>query len=283
MRLPPYASMARYFYLLFIALIPLSPGLHAQTETPGYIMGTVSTDIPAVMVHRIEPLTRYLSTQMGVPITLRPSPQMSVAIDDFGRGITQIAYLTPVAYLEARERFGAIAVALPLSDGKPFFRLAIIVHKDGPVKKLADLTGRAFALGDEKSLLQRATLEAAGLKVEQFSRYAYLKHFDNVAKAVINKDFDAGIIKESLVPFYAEQGLRILHLSPPMPTYVIAVNHKFPADKISTLRDALVSLDAGVKVQRDILTTLDPAYTGFVPATQRHFDPVLKMIAPFKK
>lgn len=275
--------MAHLTQLCFALLLLLPAHLHAQAENPGYVMGTVSTDIPAVMVHRIERLTRYLSTQMGSPITLRPSPQMSVAIEDFGKGITQIAYLTPVAYIEARERFGAIAVALPLSDGKPFFRLAIVAHKNGPVKKLADLNGRAFALGDEKSLLQRATLEAAGLKVEQFSRYAYLKHFDNVAKAVINKDFDAGILKESLVSNYAEQGLRIVHLSPPMPTYVIAVNSKFPAEKISALRDALVNLDAGVKVQRDILTTLDPAYTGFVPATQRHFEPVMKMIAPFKK
>ena len=85
---------------------------------------------PGTKIH----LTRYLSAQMGSPITLRPSPQMSAAIEDFGRSMTQTAYLTPVAYIETRERFGAIAVALPLSDDKAFFRLAIMVHKDGPVK-----------------------------------------------------------------------------------------------------------------------------------------------------
>lgn len=269
--------------LLFLLMLLAAPSLHAQAEAQGYTMGTVATDTPAAMVRRMEPLTRYLSLQTGIPITLRPAPQISLAIEDFGKGVTQIAYLSPVAYLEARDRFGANAVAIPLSEGKPFFRLAIVVRKGSSLKKPSDLIGRSFAFGDEKSLLQRASLEAAGLKIEQFSHYAYLKHHDNVAKAVLNKDFDAGIMKESFVAHYAHQGLHILHLSPPAPTFVIAVSSSFPSKHIPALRDALVHLDAGVKVQRDILTTLDPAYTGFVPAIPRHFEQIVKLIAPYKK
>ena len=268
--------------LIFLLLITPT-ALNAQPPNPGYTIGTVATDIPAVMVHRMEPLTQYLAAQLGSPIQLRASPQISAAIEDFAKGITQIAYLTPVAYLEAYERFGAIAVALPLSEGKPTFRLAIVVRHDSPAKKITDLAGRSFAFGDEKSLFQRAALEAGGLKREQFSRIAYLKHFDNVAKAILNQDFDAGIIKESLVAHYAAQGLRIIHLSPPLPTYVIAVNSKFPAEKISLLRDALIRLDPINKDHRDILTALDPAYTGFVPATSRHFEAAQKLIAPYRK
>ena len=269
-------------WLVFLyALAPAT--LSAQPVNPGYTMGTVATDIPAVMVHRMEPLTQYLAVQLGSPIQLRASPQMSATIENFAKGITQIAYLTPVAYLEAHERFGAIAVALPLSEGKPTFRLAIVVRNDSPAKKISDLAGRSFAFGDEKSLLQRATVEAGGLRREQFSRFAFLKHFDNVAKAVLNQDFDAGILKESLVTHYSAQGLRIIHLSPPLPTYVIAVNSAFPTEKIPLLRDALVRLDPIFKENRAILTALDPAYSGFVPATTRHFEAVKKLIAPYKK
>ena len=257
--------------------------LHAQPAAPGYTLGTVSTDIPAVMVHRMEPLTKHLSTQLNIPIQLRPAPNISMAITDFGKGSTQIAYLTPVAFLEARERFGAVAVAIPLSNGKPTFRLAVVVPTHSPVKQLQDLVGRSFAFGDEKSLLQRATIEAGGLKLDQFSRFAYLRHFDNVTKAVLNHDFDAGIMKESLAQNYAARGLRIIHTSPPLPTYVIAVNSSFPAELIPALRKALIDLDAGTPSERDILIALDPAYTGFVPAVDRHFEAVHKLIAPFKK
>ncbi len=270
-----------FSFLLLVTLMPAT--LNAQPDEPGYTMGTIATDIPAVMVHRMEPLTQYLAAQLGRPILLRPAPQTRAAIEDFGKGVTQIAYFTPVAFLEARERFGAIAVALPLSDGKPTFHLAVVVRKESPAKKLTDLNGRSFAFGDEKSLLQRATVEAGGLKLEKFSKYAYLRHFDNVAKAVLNNDFDAGILKESLVENYAAQGLRILHLSPPLPTYVIAVNAKFPAEKIPALRDALLKLNTSTKAKRDILMALDPAYDGFTAATERHFEPAQKLIAPYQK
>lgn len=269
------------FSLLFwLALNPSS----ALAQTPqGITIGTVSTDIPAVMVHRLEPLTQYLAAQLNVPIQLRAAPNMGATIADFGSGITQIAYLTPVAYLEARERFGAVAIALPLTDGKPNFRLAVVVHKDSNFKQLRDLNGRSFAFGDEKSLLQRATIEAGGLKLEQFSKFAYLKHFDNVAKAVIHRDFDAGILKETLAHHYASHGLRIIHTSPPLPTYVIAINPKFPVEKIAALREALLALDTSNKAHRAILAALDPGYTGFVPAVERHFEATQKLIAPFRK
>ena len=267
--------------VLFLLAFWVTTTSIAQTAQ-GFAIGTVATDIPAVMVHRLEPLTNYLALRLNTPIQLRPAPNMGAAIADFGRGKTQIAYLTPVAFLEARERYGAVPVAIPLSDGKPNFRLAVVVPKNSPAQKLSDLIGRTFAFGDEKSLLQRATLEAGGLKLEQFSRYAYLKHFDNVSKAVLNQDFDAGIMKESLARYYAPQGLRIIHTSPPLPTYVIAVSSDFPADQIPILRKALIDLDTGVRSDRDILTALDPAYTGFVPAVDRHFEAMKKLIAPFQ-
>lgn len=270
--------------LLFCLLASwAAPALNAQPAAEHYAIGTVATDIPAVMVRRLEPLTEYLAAQLQIPLELRPAPNMAAAIADFGKGVTQIAYLTPVAFLEARERYGATPIALPLSDGKPTFRLTVVVHKNNPAQQLADLAGRSFAFGDEKSLLQRATLEAGGLKLEQFSRYAYLKHFDNVAKAVLNRDFDAGIMKESLAQHYASQGLRILHTSPPLPSYVIAINDKFPTEKIPALRKALLDLDPSIKTHREILIALDPAYTGFVPASERHFEAVQKLITPYKK
>lgn len=184
------STVRNFGKLLSLLCFWISSALNAQPIEPSYAIGTIATDIPAVMVRRMEPLTQYLSAQLNTPIHLRPAPSFSAAIADFGKGITQIAYLTPVAFLEARERYGAVPVALPLTEGKPTFRLAVVVPKNSSAKKLSDLAGRSFAFGDEKSLFQRATLETGGLKQEQFLRYAYLKHFDNVAKAVLNHDFD---------------------------------------------------------------------------------------------
>lgn len=269
--------------LLFLILTGVISTFPVHAQQPHYVIGTVAPDIPASMVRRLEPLSQYLSEQLQIPIDVRPSPDITRALKDFGQGATQIAYLTPVAYLEAREKFEATPIVVPLTQGKASFRLAVVVRKDSTMQKAADLAGKSFAFGDRKSLLQRATLESANLKLDQFAKHAYLNHFDNVAKAVLNQDFDAGIMKESLARQYEAKGLRILFTSPPFPTYVIAVNHKFPADKIPQLREALINLDAGIPQYRAILIALDPGYTGFVPAVDRQFDTVQKLIAPFKK
>lgn len=269
--------------LIFLLASWMVPALKAEPIAQPLVLGTVATDIPSAMARHLAPLTNYLSTQLEMPIQLRPAPNMRASIEDFGSGVTQITYLTPVAFLETRERFGAIAIALPLTDGQPTFRLAIVVRKSSPVKQLKDLVGRSFAFGDEKSLLQRATLESGGLPLAQLSHYAYLKYLDNVAKAVLNGDFDAGIMKESIAHKFASKGLRIIHLSPPLPTFVIAINRQFPAEKIPVLRNALLKLNVHEKTTHAILTALDPSYTGFTPATENYFQSTKTLIAPYRK
>ena len=276
-------SVPRLFgQLILLLLAGLLLPSSAQAQQPHLAIGTVAPDIPANMIKRLEPLSLYLSEQLQIPIDVRPSPDISNAIKDFGKGATQIAYLTPAAYLEAREKFEITPIAVPLTQGKPTLRLAIVVRKDSDINKASDLIGKSFAFGDQKSLLQRAAIESAGLSLDNFSRHAYLKHLDNIAKAVLNHDFDAGIMKESVAQEYAKKGLRILFLSPAFPSYVIAVNGKFPADKIALLRKALLDLDAGIPQYRAILAALDPHYTGFVPAVDRHFDSAQKLIAPYR-
>lgn len=285
-RLTRYCTMRRLLLaslLIFLTLSGLALGAQEPAPPRIHYFGTIATDIPALMIRRIEPLAKYLSAKLGMDIRPRPSPNMGAAIDDLGSGQTQIAYLTPVAYLDARERFQVIPIALPLTQGKISFNLAVVTHKDSPIRTIADLRGRSFAFGDEKSLFQRATLEMEGIKLEQLSRFAYIRHFDNVAKAVLNRDFDAGIMKESLALAYREKGLRVIHVSPPLPTYVIAVSPLFPEEKRAALREALLALKPIAGQGLEIMTALDPGYTRFAPANDRDFDNARIMLAPYRK
>lgn len=56
---------------------------------------------------------------------------------------------------------------------------------------------KRFAFGDEKALLQRAS-ESMDVKLTDFSHFVYLRHYDNIAKAVLAGDFDGGILKDSV-------------------------------------------------------------------------------------
>jgi len=122
-------------------------------------------------------------------------------------------------------------------------------------------------------------VETAGIKLEEFAHVDYLNHYDNIAKAVINGDFDAGILKDTVAEKFAAQGLRVIHTSPPLPSYVFAVNKNLPAQTIARLKHAMLELKDDTAENKAILTTLEQGYNGFEAANDKDFDGVRKLLA----
>jgi phosphonate transport system substrate-binding protein len=242
-------------------------------------LGSVAMDIPAAMVKRLTPLTDYLSKKTGLKVSFRASADLGSAVDDLGTNTTQIAYLTPAAYLEAHEKYGATPLVNPLSKGKGTFTLMIVVKKDSPIKSMKDLHGKTFAFGDKKAILQPAVVESAGFRLEEFKSYDYLNHYDNIAKAVLHGDFDAGILKDSVAEKFAAQGLRIIHTSPPLPSYVFAVNKKLKARTVAKIKKAMLELKDDTEEHKAILTALESTYTGFEVGKDKDFNGIRKLLA----
>lgn len=274
-------ALTRILLMAILGLLTLPA--HAAPGPEEIYLGSVAMDVPAAMVQRLTPLTVYLSKKTGIPISFRASPNLGSAVNELGKDFTQIAYLTPVAYIEAAEKYRTRALVSPLTHGKSTFNLVIAVQKDSSIQTMADLKGKSFALGDEKALLQRAVVVGGGIKLEEFSRFGFLKHYDNIAKAVLNKDFDAGILKDTSFEKYAAQGLRVIHTSPPLASYLFAVSERLPADTVKKLRTAFLELKDDTPEGKAILKDLDPAYNGFVVADDKDYDTTRKLIAPFQK
>jgi len=272
----------RFFAAVTLAL-PLAT--HAAEPDSGrdLQLGSVAMDIPAEMVKRLTPLTRYLSIKTGITVNFRASPNLGSAVEDLGMNNTQIAYLTPAAYIEAHEKFDAIPLATPLNKGKSSFTLMIAVQKDNPIKSVADLRGKKFAFGDKKAILQPAVVISSGIKLEEFASYDYLNHYDNIAKAVLNGDFDAGIIKDAIAEKFEPQGLRIIYTSVPLPSYIFAVNKNLPPRTIAKLKKAMLALKADTEEHKAILTAIENGYDGFEVAKDKDFDGIRKLLASVKK
>jgi len=246
-------------------------------------LGSVAMDIPATMVQHLTPLTVYLSKKMGLKVSFRASPNLGSAVDELGKDFTQIAYLTPVAYIEAHKKYGAKPLVSPITHGKTTFNLVIAVRQDSPIKTMADLKGKTFAFGDEKAILQRAVVVGGGINLDQFSRFAFLNHYDNIAKAVLNQDFDAGILKDTVYEQFEAQGLRKIHTSPPLASYLFAVSDRLPAGTVKKLRAAFLALKADTPEGQTVLKELDQGYDGFVVAEDKDYDVVRKLITPFQQ
>lgn len=246
-------------------------------------MGSVAMDIPVEMIKRMSALTNYLALSTRLNVRFRPSPNLGSAVEDLGTGQTQIAYLTPVAYIEARKKYGVIPLVAPTTHGSPHFSLVISAKAGSGISTPAELKGRRFAFGDEKALLQKAAVESMGLKIGDFSGIAYLKHYDNIAKAVLAGDFDGGILKDSVAEEFRSKGLVVIGSTEPLPSYIFAVNPHMPATVRNRLRDALLALKKNTPDNAATLEAFDGACDGFVVVDDRAYDAVRKLIQPYQK
>lgn len=252
---------------------------HAQDIT----IGAVAMDAPVEMIKRMTPLAEYLAQKTGYTVKFRPAPSLNSAVEDLGKDTVQIAYMTPAAYITAHEKYQAVPLVSPLTHGKSTFNLVVVVQKDSPVKKLEELKGKRFAFGDQKALLQPAVLLEAGMKVQDFSDVAYLKHYDNIAKAVLHGDFDGGIMKDTVYEKFASQGLRVVYTSPPLASYVFVVSNKLNAVTQEKLKEAFMALNQSSPESLSVLKSLDQGYSGFQLSSDQDYDQERKLINSVKK
>ena len=274
---------AQNVFTLLFAITVLFWGGGTSAAEKELEFGSVAMDIPAVMHKRLTPLTQYLSRTLQRPVSLKLSPNMGAAIKAAASGAVDIAYLTPVAYLKAHEQGGAQLIAKTVTNGKASFQLMIVVKQDSPIKTVQDLIGKSFAFGDKKALLQRAAVVGAGIKLEQFSEYKFIGHYDNIARAVMSGDFDAGILKDTMAFAWQGKGLRILYSSPQLPPYNIVVSKKVNKATRAALAKAFLSLNRKDPAHLKIIKALDKKYDGFAPTSDAEYDVIRHLIKPFVK
>ena len=246
------------------------------------IFGSVAMDIPAVMHKRLKPLTRYLSKKLKKKVVLKLSPNMGAAINETANGSVDISYLTPVAYLRAHEKGNAQLIAKTVTNGKASFKLMIVIKENSPIKSVKDLEGKSFAFGDERALLQRATVVGAGLELNKFKEYQFIGHYDNIARAVMNDDFDAGILKDTMAYKWDGKGLRILHSSPALPPYNIVASKNVNKATLEKLKKIFLSLNKNNPEELRVIKAIDKKYDGFAATNDAEYDVVRKLVAPFE-
>lgn len=245
--------------------------------------GSVAMDTPLVMQQRLKPLTAYLSDVLNRPVVLMLSPDMPSAIRSVVSNEVELAYLTPVAYLNSHKQGASRLIAKVVTDQHPSFKLVIVVRDDSRIKSVEDLSGKRFAFGDRAAILQRAVVVAAGMPLERLGNYGFLDHYDNVVRGVLNKDYDAGILTDLEAYRWQERGIRIIYSSADLPPYNITASSEVNAELYAKLRDAFLALDINKPEHRPIIESLGKHYTGFAPTNDAEYDVIRKLIKPFQK
>lgn len=267
--------------LSLLVSVGISPARADDQSNTGLVLGSVAMDIPAAMQIRLKPLTDYLSQELRRPVTLKLSSSLSAAASELAQGNTDLAYLTPVALLRAREEGGVRVVVKTVTKGQGSFSLMIVTRVDAPIRSVADLAGKNFAFGDPSAVLQQAVVAGAGMPIESLGGIKFIGHYDNIARGVAAGDFDAGILKDTTAYQWQKKGLRVIYESPDLPPYCIAAKRGLDDKQLLAVREALLKLTYTNPDHRRVIKALDESYDGFLPATEAEYDVVQKLIQPF--
>ena len=195
------------------------------------------------VVSKFTPLRDYLAAELKRPVQVYTAHDFRTFIERTQRGDYDIVLTAPhlarLAILEANYA--------PLATYKATLQTLIVVKKDSPYTRLADLRGKSIAIPDKLAivtLLGTQLLRDANLRENQdYALVATLSH-SSAALSVQYGQHDAAIIGSN--PFSqltpeAQAGLRILARSAPVPTQYYVAHKRLGSRQITRLQSLLVA------------------------------------------
>jgi len=245
-------------------------------------LGIVPLESPAQMYKKFAPLAAYLSKVTGREVVFKLTSTFSDAVKDIGTGAADICYMTPSTYIEAHDKYGVTLLAKAARNGAPYSHTIIVAKEGSKINRIEDLKGRKFAFGDEMStssyLVPRYMLARAGVKLTDLLEHRFLGHHDDVAKAVLLGEFDAGGLRETTAYQFRDKGLKFIKVSEDIPEFNFCVRPGLDSGLSEKIKGALIRLSTATEEEARVLKSMDKDYTGFMDATDSDYGVIREMI-----
>lgn len=213
--------------------------------------GVYTSDQPTVMYQKFKPIIDYLENNLknnGInkKIKLKIYPTYESAIEGLVKGEYDFARFGPASYILAKEKNPNVKLLVQeINKGKKRFNGVFITKNNSSIKKLEDLRGKTFAFGDDKSTIGRYLSQAEmlknGINKDNLKSFEYLGRHDKVALAIVNGDFDAGVVKDSTFKKYKNRGLKSFYTFENV-TKPWLVREGFPVNDYKILKNAMIEL-----------------------------------------
>lgn len=195
------------------------------------------------------PLFNVVSRDTGLHFDLKVGQSYSAVIEAMKGGLVDLAWLGPVAYVQARDAGAAELLAVSVLDGESVYYAGIFVPRDAPLTRINDLRGKAVAFGDINSgssfTYQVAMMLEAGLDPARDLGAIRLtgSHAASLS-ALAERQVDAACLSfESYLRavdsgVIAPDAFRVLARSAAIPNPPMALHTGLPAPLKQRLRDA---------------------------------------------
>ena len=241
-----------------------------------YLFGIAPLEAASIMKAKFQPLTKYLSDSLGIKLGSFVASSYEDSVEDIGKGVAMLGYMTPSTYLSAGKKYGVKPLVFAVKNGSPTYKSVIITAKNSPINTINDLKGKKVAFGAKMStgstLVPKAMIKSAGIKLEDFASYDYLGGHDIVLKAVAEGEFDAGCVMDSA----AEENkstVKVIAFSDPIPQFPICINADVDKESEMKIKNILMNI-----ADLNVLKSIDKGYTSFIEAKESDFDNIAKTL-----
>lgn len=225
------------------------------------------------------PILERVAKSMGMKartIIVRNYEALSEGVE---KGIIDIGWFSPFAYVNAHEKCQVKPVVTPKVSGKASYNGYIIARKDGAVKTMNDLKGKAFGYVDENSasgyLYARDSMKQSRLDPDRiFSKVVFLGNHDNVIQAVLQGDVDAGATYNEAFDAAKLKGLNVQDL------LIISKTEDIPKDVLAARRDMDEEILDQLKVAFVSFSDyqgIDTKVQGFIESHDRQYDVIRRL------
>jgi phosphonate transport system substrate-binding protein len=269
MRLP----MARLGYILALALLLAGCCSGEQVDERGWPRELVLGLVPALeaeaLVDDLQPLTAYLSEQLGVPVRAFVPQDYTGLVEALGSGRADIGMLPPFAAMLAMERYGIEPLLLSVRRGDRGYRPQWMtsdpsVCREPPVRDengflrcegdISVMRGRSVAFTDPNStsgfLIPVLQLRDLGIDHNRDMRSIFVGGHDAVVLAILGGDVQFGVAYDDartrVAPQFPNVGDRVIVFAyaDMIPNDGVQVRPGLPDDLKQAIKDALMQLAA---------------------------------------
>jgi phosphonate transport system substrate-binding protein len=246
--------------------------------------GIIPAEASKEISERFNPLMKHLEKKLELKVKAYLGPDYVAVILGLESKKLDLAYLGPLAYVQASRRGGATAFAREntLKTGVGYHSI-IVARADSGIKTLGQARGKSFAFVDPQSasgylLPWLHLVRDLKVKPETYFKNVYFggSHEANI-ESVIEGEVQVAATNDREIEVAIRDGeiksakdLNILWKSEMIPTSPIAYRKELPQSLQKALREAVLSFNDKKALERIGLK-------GFAPATDAQYDPIRKL------
>ncbi|SCY67278.1 phosphate/phosphite/phosphonate ABC transporter substrate-binding protein [Alkaliphilus peptidifermentans] len=238
------------------------------------VFGVNPFTVPQIIKDTYVPVLETICKSIGYEARTIIVKDYDALADGVGNGVIDIGWFSPFAYVNANKKYGVEALLSPMVNGKVSYKGYIIARKDSGIKSLKDLKNKHFGYVDVNSasgyLYANYLLKEEGLDPNRlFAKASYLGNHDNVIKAVLSKEVEAGATYDEAFESALSRGVNtddliILARTPDIPKDALAAKKELDKAITEELKKAFL----GVKDYPGINTPIE----GFIAVTDETYD-----------